>query len=467
MEKATRTTAGAIILLAFFAIYLVTLFKITVFKYPNTVFCMLSGESWGARSLNLVPFGTVSEYLQFILSGKVIIGVANILGNLIIFFPLGYIAALLFPKMRKLTRILILAFIFSLAIEVCQYIFACGSADIDDIILNTLGGMVGYWVYILISRYLEPKKNAILISTLIVAFTCSGFYICDYYFKPLPPAPSFQSVVKRINHERIERPFQNIIINSSNAILIQLDKNGNQTLFDKGGEEKIYPASMTKIMTAIVALENIKDLDTKITLNKKIFTDMYNCNSAVAGFLEGETVRAIDLLYGLMLPSGGECSIGLAECVSESERAFVDLMNKKTAQINMINTHFTNSTGLHNQNHYSTANDIAALLEYALKNDTFCKLITTARYSTMPTNRHPDGITFYSTLFSKMDKPDFSGGVILGGKTGYTPEAGQCLASLSEKDGKQFILVTCGAPGDSKTQILHIEDTKKILSSIR
>ncbi|GLC81225.1 VanZ family protein [Lacrimispora brassicae] len=196
IKHKTRT----IILLGFFVIYLIALFKITVFKYPNTFSNMLKGELSGVRSLNLIPFVTISEYFRFIISGNKIIGISNILGNLIIFFPLGFISALLFPKMRKLTRILILAFVFSLVIEVCQYIFACGSTDIDDLILNVLGGMAGYLVYILISRSLEPKKYAILISGLMIALTCTGFYASNNYkFLFNRPAPALQGGVKEIN----------------------------------------------------------------------------------------------------------------------------------------------------------------------------------------------------------------------------------------------------------------------------
>ena len=183
----TKHKAEPIIILALFVIYLIVLFKITIFRDSNS----------GVRSVNLIPFITISEYFQSVLSGNKIIGISNILGNLILFFPLGYISALLFPKMRKLTRILILAFVFSLFIEVFQYIFARGSTDIDDVILNILGGAVGYWVYVLISRFLEPKKYAIFISTLMIAFTCTGFFVGNNYENLI------QGDVKEISNDSI------------------------------------------------------------------------------------------------------------------------------------------------------------------------------------------------------------------------------------------------------------------------
>ncbi len=257
---------------------------------------------------------------------------------------------------------------------------------------------------------------------------------------------------------------QDLSINSANAVLIDL-KSG-KVLFDKNSTTRMYPASMTKIMTAIIVLERTSDLNEKVLLNKEMFHTLYNENASMAGFLPGERVSIIDLLNGLLLPSGAECAVGLSEYIAGSEDDFVSLMNEKAKEIGMNDSHFTNTTGLHNKNHYSTAMDIAVLLKYALNNDTFYKIFTSAQHSTMSTNRHDDGITYYSTLFSRIESPDFSGGSILGGKTGYTPEAGQCLASLAVKNNKYYILVTSGADGDSRTQKLHIDDAFKIYGAI-
>ena len=196
-----KHNATAIILLTLFVMYLIMLFKVTIFKYPNTFSNILKGELSGSRSLNSIPFVTILRYIHLILRGNKIIGISNLLGNLIIFFPLGYIAALQLPKMRKPERILLLAFVFSLFIEASQYIFACGSADIDDIILNVIGGMAGYWVYVLISRFLEPKKHVILISGLMIAFTFTGFYASNILFHG--PGSSIQGDIKEINNDGI------------------------------------------------------------------------------------------------------------------------------------------------------------------------------------------------------------------------------------------------------------------------
>jgi D-alanyl-D-alanine carboxypeptidase (penicillin-binding protein 5/6) len=159
-----------------------------------------------------------------------------------------------------------------------------------------------------------------------------------------------------------------------------------------------------------------------------------------------------------LLPSGADAAMGLAIRISGSESEFSKLMNKKAKEIGMDDTNFTNVTGLHDDNHYTTVKDIAKLLQYALKNEIFYEIFTTVRCSTSSTNRHPGGITFYSTLSKKVDTYEFDGGRIIGGKTGYTEEAGLCLASLAEKNGSKYILVTAGAAGDNYTEQYHIMD---------
>ncbi len=261
------------------------------------------------------------------------------------------------------------------------------------------------------------------------------------------PAKTQEPVVLDSSKRELHSPY---------ALLVRLkDK---KVAFEARSRERIYPASLTKIMTAVVAIENISDLQELVELPKKIFPDLYKADASMAGFLPGEKVPAIDLLYGALLPSGAEASIGLALKVSGSESKFVKRMNEKAKQFGMDDTHFTNVCGLHDSKHYTTAKDMAALLEYALKNKTFRKVFTASRHSTAGTNLHPDGITFYSTLFGKMEDSEFPGGKILGGKTGYTEESGLCLASLAEKNGVEYILITAGAPGDHRTEQYNIKD---------
>lgn len=252
-------------------------------------------------------------------------------------------------------------------------------------------------------------------------------------------------------------------VNSSHVVLMSV--NGGKVIGEVNGEERMYPASLTKIMTVIVAIEELDDLEEKIILDADIFPELYAGDATQAGFQAGEAVRAIDLLYGAILPSGAECCIGLADAIAGSEDAFVELMNKKAQKIGMENTHFCDTTGLHDPDHYSTAYDMAVLLKYAIRNDTFREIIETPRHSTGVTNVHPDGITYYSTLFKNLDDPTVAGGRILGGKTGYTNDAGLCLASFAEIEGREYILVTAGAPGNTG-EPLHVQDAVTIYNRL-
>lgn len=185
-------------------------------------------------------------------------------------------------------------------------------------------------------------------------------------------------------------------VNSSNVLL--MDVKSGKVIGNLNGEERIYPASMTKIMTAIVALEAFSDLDHEITLSENIFYALDGQDATQAGFQPGESVRVRDLVYGVMLPSGAECCLALADEASGSEEAFVEKMNKKAKSIGMKDTQVT-------------------------------------------------------------------GGEILGGKTGYTSEAGHCLASFAQIYDREYILVTAGAAADA-TGVPHILDAKTIYNRL-
>ena len=233
-------------------------------------------------------------------------------------------------------------------------------------------------------------------------------------------------------------------INSPNAILMQA--RGGKILGEINGEAQIYPASMTKIMTVILGIENFDDLDEKITLTNEMFSGLYEQDATQAGFQPGEEVRVIDLLYGAMLPSGAECCIALADTISGSEADFAELMNKKARKLGMENTHFCDSTGLHNPDHYSTVKDIAVLMKYCIKNDMFREIVETSRHSTGVTNIHPDGITYYSTMFKKIclirqsqvEKSSVA-------RPAIPVRQGHCLVSFAEIEGREYIFVSAGA----------------------
>lgn len=171
-------------------------------------------------------------------------------------------------------------------------------------------------------------------------------------------------------------------LNSPHAILLRADS--GEVLAEKDADSTIYPASMTKMMTALLAIEANPDLDTPVTLPEEIFPALQAQNASLAGFQAGETATVRDLLYGAMLPSGAECCEALAREVSGSEEAFAARMNQKAAELGMTGTHFCNPTGLHDPEHVSTVRDMARLTEAALQNETFRKLFTCLPRSGIP-----------------------------------------------------------------------------------
>lgn len=265
-----------------------------------------------------------------------------------------------------------------------------------------------------------------------------------------------------------EIPEGNINLNtlySPYAVLVNLES-GN-VLAEQNSAERMYPASLTKIMTALIAIEETEDMEQTITLPSDIFPSLYEENASLAGFQPGETVTWKDLLYGVMLPSGAECCLTFARQIAGSEGAFVDLMNKKAEELGMNDTHFSNATGLQDKKHYSTVRDIAVLLRYALENETFRQVFTARRYSVPPTAYHSEGFTFYNTMFQAMDNAGISDDDILGGKTGYTEKAGLCLASLAEINDREYILVTAKADGNHYTEPYHVIDAENVYGQIR
>ena len=225
------------------------------------------------------------------------------------------------------------------------------------------------------------------------------------------------------------------------GILINLDK--NEIVATKNGDERFYPASMTKIMTLLVAVENMESLDDTFTFTNEVIDPLVMENLSRAGFESGEEVTVKDMLYGCVLPSGADATYGLAVTIAGSEREFVKLMNDKANSLGLKNTHFVNVSGLHDDRHYSTPHDIALILDYAMQNKTCAEILSTVKYTTAKTPQHPEGIELENTMFSRMYGTEAEDVIISAGKTGYTTESGNCLASYAENaDGEKFILVT-------------------------
>ncbi|UPW81506.1 D-alanyl-D-alanine carboxypeptidase family protein [Lysinibacillus sp. Ag94] len=251
------------------------------------------------------------------------------------------------------------------------------------------------------------------------------------------------------NHIATEQtPVELPSLHSKNALL--LNEKGD-VLFEKNADDIIYPASLTKIMTAIVAIEMTTDLQKQTIVKPQTISKFTAQNASMAGFKAGDFVTIEDLLYGTLLASGADATGTLADALAGSEEAFVTLMNKKAQELGLNDTHFVNASGLHDPAHVSSVRDLSKLFRYAIKNPTFYQILTSKSYIT----HVPNELTITSSLLARIPVGE---GTILGGKTGYTPEAGLCLASIIEKDGKQYIFVTTNANGQAWTPPFHIED---------
>ena len=221
---------------------------------------------------------------------------------------------------------------------------------------------------------------------------------------------------------------------------IVMDTDSGSVLYSKGAYDKVYPASTTKILTAILAIENLK-LDTPIVVSENAVksTPEY---SSVMGVKAGEIFSVKELLYGLMLPSGNDAANVLAEAISFNIDDFVKLMNEKAKQIGCLNTNFTNPHGFHDDNHYTTPYDMALITKYALQNSDFREIIETKSVEIKATNKTDTARKFTNT--NKLVNKDYEGTYYYeyatAGKTGFTDEARGTLVTYGKKDDKNIII---------------------------
>jgi len=247
-----------------------------------------------------------------------------------------------------------------------------------------------------------------------------------------------------------------------------LDRETGKAVYEKDAETKAYPASLTKMMTTLVALEHIDDLSASAPVDVQSYQAMVAQNASMAGFYGREAVTYRDLLYGTMLPSGGEAANSLAIHVSGSREQFVRLMNEKAAELGMSNTHFSNPEGLHDPKQYTTASDMATLLDHALDNRNFRAIFTKPEFKTTSTSDHPDGIVLASTVLSSLHANEQNGFAIIGGKSGTTYEAGQCWATLGTVNDREYITIVMGAPLEdvSHPDFAQKKDTLYLLGDV-
>lgn len=251
-------------------------------------------------------------------------------------------------------------------------------------------------------------------------------------------------------------------VQSSYAIFIDLES-GN-ILAQKDSKTIINPASMTKILTVLVAAEHIeeKDLDDTFTITREITDYSYVNDCSSAGFAENETVTVRDLFYGTILPSGADAAAGLAIYVAGSLDAFVDMMNDKLEELGLSRTaHFTNCVGIYDQNHYCTLYDMAMIMEAAIDNELCREVMTAHTYTTSETPEHPEGIIISNWFLRRIEDKD-TGGEVICAKTGYVVQSGSCAASYGvDKSGKEYICVTADAHSPWRCIYDHVELYKR------
>ena len=225
---------------------------------------------------------------------------------------------------------------------------------------------------------------------------------------------------------------------SINSKIVEVyDINDDKVLYEVDSNKQTSIASLTKIATTITAIENIKNLDEQVTITSNILSTV-SSDASKAGLKVGDKVTYRDLLYASMLPSGADATNSIAILSSGSIDNFVTKMNELAKKLKLENTHFVNVTGLDKDGHYSSADDVRKLLNYALKNELFRQIYTTKEYTLS------NGLKVKSTVNDKYGKNnDVS--KIIGSKTGYTGNAGYCLSSLSNINGHEMLIIVLNA----------------------
>lgn len=245
---------------------------------------------------------------------------------------------------------------------------------------------------------------------------------------------------------------------STNAILI--NESTNTIVAQKNASQRINPASMTKVLTVLVAAENISadELDNTFTMTTDITDYAYVNDCSSVGFLADEVVTVRDLFYGTTLHSGGDAAVGLAVYVAGSHEAFVDKMNAKLEELGIAKTtHYTNCVGLYDENHYSTVYDMAVIMKAAMQNELCREFLSLHTYTTSGTQQHPEGITISNWFLRKIEDKD-TGGLVLCAKTGYVVESKNCAVSYEiYGDGTPYICVTTGSTSSWRCIYDHVE----------
>lgn len=268
----------------------------------------------------------------------------------------------------------------------------------------------------------------------------------------LSEAEDFQTLYQNLPahlRDRVNPSFDFSALHSSACGVY--DVGTHQFLLGRHLRDRLAPASLTKIMTAFLAIEKEANLNKLVEMKQDIFDWIYGQDLSVAGFVKGEKARVLDLLYGAMLPSGADACLGLAQAVSGGQEAFVAEMNRRAGELGLKDTHFVNCVGNDDEEQYSTVYDLTKLTEIAMRNKVF-QMVSSAETYTVPANRvRKEELKLFSTVTETISQSyGVPNGVkLLGGKTGYTEKARLCLIVMLQKRDHIYIICAMDAEGQN------------------
>jgi len=237
-------------------------------------------------------------------------------------------------------------------------------------------------------------------------------------------------------------------LTAEGALIANVDTDA--IIYEKNADQKLYPASLTKIMTAVVVLDECADPEnTIVTCSQDALNLLLGTDSSMFNLVGGEQFSALELLYILLVHSANDAANSLAEHFGGTIPGFVDKMNAKAKELGMTGSHFMNPHGLHDEDHYTTPRDMYILTKHALENETFKKIFGTVRHTVPATNMTPHTRILATTVFIQDPNTSLANTYyrpVDGGKTGYTDPAGRCLVTYAEEDGITYICVVMNCP---------------------
>lgn len=245
-------------------------------------------------------------------------------------------------------------------------------------------------------------------------------------------------------------------ITAKAGALISLDT--GEFIYEKNLDKKVYPASITKIMTAVIMLESEKfNKNGKIAMSESALETVLGSGSVVSNLKAGEEISQLDLLYYVLMSSCGDCTYLAAEYYGGSIQNFVSLMNKKAKELKLTGTSYENPVGLHHKDNYTTVRDIYTLTKYALKNDLFKEVTASSRYTVPATNMSGER-TLTTTNYLQNTSTNYYYQYAKGVKTGFTDEAGRCLVSTASYNGYNYMCILMGCPSGGNHQFKESRD---------